>query len=91
MKTRSLQSLPDLPLVGSEGLAGLPNLPNLPFSEFGSQSNTDFESSKFTVFRIGTNQAHPMMQKNVDLHVIITNFAIYFTDVLLILQLNSFL
>ena len=29
------------------------------FSEFGSQSNTNSESSKSTVFRIGTNQTHP--------------------------------
>ena len=44
------------------GSAGLPNLPNLPFSELGSQSNTNSESSKSTVFRIGTNQTHPIMK-----------------------------
>ena len=32
---------------------------NLPFSEFGSQSNTNSEFAKSTVFRIGTNQTHP--------------------------------
>ena len=36
-----------------------PLLPNLPFSELVSQSNTNSESSKSTVFRIGTNQTHP--------------------------------
>ena len=54
-------SLPNLPPVGAEALAGLPNLPNLLFLEFGSQSNTNCESSKSTVFRIGTNQTHPRL------------------------------
>ena len=49
------------PRFESFGSAGLPNLPNLPFSEFGSQSNTNSESSKSTVFRIGTNQTHPKL------------------------------
>ena len=40
-------------------LPNLPNLPNLPFSEFDSQSDTNSESSKSTVFRIGSNQTHP--------------------------------
>ena len=33
-----------------------PGLPTLPFSSFGTQSNTDSESTKSAVFRIGTNQ-----------------------------------
>ena len=32
----------------------------LPFSEFGSQSDTNSEHTNSTVFRIDTNQAHPM-------------------------------
>ena len=58
MKRESRQSLSILLPAGAEGSAGLPNLPNLPFSEFGSYSNTNPESSKSTVFRIGTNQTH---------------------------------
>ena len=42
------------------GSAALPNLPNLPFSECGSQSNTNSESSKSTVFRVGANQTRPL-------------------------------
>ena len=36
------------------------SLPNLLYSEFRRQSNTNSESSKSTVFRIVTNQTHPM-------------------------------
>ena len=54
-----LQSLPNLLPFGAEGSAGLLNLPNEPFSELGSQSNTNSESSKSTVFRIGNNQTQP--------------------------------
>ena len=36
-----------------------PAKPNLPFSELGSQSNTNSESSKPTVLRVGTNQTQP--------------------------------
>ena len=55
----SLLSLPNLPPVRAEGSARLRNLRNLPFSEFGSQSNTNSECSKSTVFKIGTNQTQP--------------------------------
>ena len=55
----SLQSLQNALPFGAEGPAGLPNLPNLPFLEFGSQSNTNSDSLKSTVFRICTNQTHP--------------------------------
>ena len=48
---------------GAEGSAGLPNLPNMRFSELGSQSNTNSESSKPTVFRIGSNQTHPKFHR----------------------------
>ena len=61
----SLRFLPNLLLSGAEGSAGLPNLPNLPFSELESQSNTNSESSKSTVFRIGTNQPHPYFASSI--------------------------
>ena len=40
-------------------------LPNLPFSELCSQSNTNSESSKSTIFRIGTNQTHPKKHRSL--------------------------
>ena len=48
---------------GAEGSAGLPNQPKLPFSESENQSNTNSGSTKSTVFRIGTNQIHPTMER----------------------------
>ena len=39
--------------------AFLPNLPNLAFSELRSQSNTNSESTKSTIFRIYINQRQP--------------------------------
>ena len=44
--------MPNLTPVQAEGSAGHSNLLNLPFSEFGSQSNKNFASSRPTVFRI---------------------------------------
>ena len=58
-KRESLQCLPNLLPFGAECSVGLLNLPNLPFSEFGSQSNTNSESTKATVPRIDVNQTHP--------------------------------
>ena len=60
MKSRISPNSVKLCAFGAESSAGLPNLPNLPFSELRSQSNTNSESCKPTVFRIGTNQTHPM-------------------------------
>ena len=57
MKTRIS---PDLLPSEAEGSAGLPNLSHLPFSEFGCQSDTNSESSKSTVFRIGANETPQM-------------------------------
>ena len=56
MKSRISPNSAKPSAFGAEGSAGLPKLP---FSKLGSQSNTNFESSKSTVFRIGTNQTHP--------------------------------
>ena len=46
--------LPSLLSLVEEGSTGLQNLPNLPSLESGSQSSTNFECTKSTIFRIGT-------------------------------------
>ena len=58
--SNKMQVLP----FGAEGSA---DLPNLPFSELGSQSNTNFESAKSIVLRIGINQTHPKISENHNL------------------------
>ena len=60
MKSRIFPTSDKPSAFGAEGSGGLLNLPNLPLSELGSPSNTNSESSKSTVFRIGTNQTHPL-------------------------------
>ena len=44
---------------GAIGRKGILNLANLPFEAFWSQSNTNSNSTKSTVFIIGTDQTHP--------------------------------
>ena len=56
MKTRISPNLSNLLSFWAEGSEGPPIQSLLSISEFGRQSNTNTESTKFTVFRIDTYQ-----------------------------------